>query len=194
VFITNTWQLFCNLWRSILEKDAEKIMIVIFKLIQVFLLATVKFVLTFPYALLIGLNFEQTFISVTLGGIAGFIFFYYFSGFAIQQFHHVKTFVSKYSPRPVRRKYRQLVAWRKRMTGEKVFTRRSRLIVKFRAKYGLIGIIVASPILLSLPIGAFLLNKYYPKHKMAMSYMVISILSWAAVFAAFAIIFPHLVN
>lgn len=169
-------------------------MISIFKIVQVFLLATVKYVLTFPYALLIGLNFQQTLISVTLGGIAGFFFFYHFSGFAIRQFHHVKTFIWKYSPRLIRRKYRQLVAWRKRTTGERVFTKRSRFIVKFRAKYGMIGIIIASPIILSLPIGAFLLNKYYPKNKLVRPYMVISILSWTAVYVAFAIIFPHLVR
>lgn len=166
-------------------------MIALFKIVQVFLLATVKFVLTFPYALLIGLDFQQTLISVTLGGIAGFIFFYHFSGFAIRQFHHVKTFVWKHSPMPVRHRYRRLVLWRKSKTGEKVFTKRSRMIVKFRSRYGLFGIIVASPIILSLPIGAFLINKYYPKHKMALSYMILSILSWAAVFAAIAIIFPQ---
>ena len=166
-------------------------MIAIFKIIQVFLLATVKFVLTFPYALLIGLNFQQTIISVTLGGIAGFLFFYHFSGFAIRQFHHVKTFVWKHSPVSFKFHYRKLVNRRKKVTGERIFTRRNRLIVKFRSKYGLFGIIVASPIILSLPIGAFLLNKYYPKHKMALSYMILSILSWAAVFAAIAVIFPH---
>ena len=166
----------------------------VFKIIQVFLLATVKYVLTFPYALMIGLNFEQTLISVTLGGLVGFFFFYHFSGFALKQFHHVKTFVWRHSPRYVKFKYRQLCAWRKRVTGEKVFTKTNRFIVKFRTKYGLIGIIVASPIILSLPIGAFLLNKYYPKHKLVMPYMILSILSWAAVFVAFAIIFPHLVR
>ena len=65
------------------------------------------------------------------------------------------------------------------------------MIVRFRSKYGLLGIIIASPIILSLPIGAFLINKYYPKHKMALSYMILSILSWAAVFAAIAVIFPE---
>jgi len=169
-------------------------MIAIFKIVQVFLLATVKYVLTFPYALLIGLNFQQTLISVTMGGIVGFIFFYHFSGFAIKQFHHVKTFLWKHSPMSIRIKYRRLVGWRKGVTGEKVFTKRSRMIVKFRSKYGLLGIIVASPIILSLPIGAFLLNKYYPKHKMALSYMILSILSWTAVFAAIALIFPNLIK
>ena len=166
----------------------------VFKIIQVFLLATVKYVLTFPYALMIGLNFEQTLISVTLGGLVGFFFFYHFSGFALKQFHHVKTFVWRHIPIYVKFKYRQLCAWRKRVTGEKVFTKTNRFIVKFRTRYGLIGIIVASPIILSLPVGAFLLNKYYPKHKLVMPYMIISILSWAAVFVAFAIIFPHLVR
>lgn len=166
-------------------------MIAIFKIIQVFLLATVKYVLTFPYALLIGLNFQQTLISVTLGGIAGFIFFYHFSGFAFRQYHHVKTFLWKHTPKSIRLNLRRMIGWRKGMTGEKVFTKKNRMIVRFRSKYGLLGIIVASPIILSLPIGAFLINKYYPRHKMALSYMILSILSWAAVFAAIAVIFPE---
>jgi hypothetical protein len=178
------------LWKFIGGED----MIGVFKIIQVFLLATVKYVLTFPYALLIGLNFEQTLIAVTLGGIAGFFFFYHFSGFAIKQFHHVKTFLRKHAPLSVRLKYRQLMMWRKNITGERVFSRRNRFIARFRARFGLFGIVVLSPIVLSIPIGAFLLNKYYSKHKFAMPYMVISIISWTAVFVAFALIFPNLVK
>ncbi|MDP3643276.1 MAG: hypothetical protein Q8S54_08830 [Bacteroidota bacterium] len=169
-------------------------MIAVFKIIQVFLLATVKYVFTFPFALLIGLNFEQTLISVTLGGIAGLFFFYHFSGFAIRQFHHVKTFLRKYAPISFRLKYRQLVIWRISITGERVFSKRNRFIARFRAKFGLPGIIILSPVILSIPIGAFLLNKYYSKHKFAMSYMVLSILSWTAVFVAVVLIFPNLVK
>jgi len=164
----------------------------VFKIIQVFLLASVKYVLTYTYALLIGLNFEQTLLAVTLGGIAGFFFFYHVSGFAIARFHRIKIFMRRHLPRPVRRKYRQFMAWRKSVTGERVFTKRSRLIVYFRQKYGLPGIVILSPVILSLPIGAFLLNKYYPKHKFAMSYMVLSILSWTVLFVAIALIFPNL--
>ena len=169
-------------------------MIAILKIIQVFLLASVKYVITFPYALIIGLNFEQTLISVTLGGLVGFFFFYHFSGYAIKRFHHVKTFMRRHVPLSIRLKYRQLVTWRKGVTGERIFSRRNRFIVRFRSKFGLPGIVILSPILLSIPIGAFLLNKYYSKHKFAMPYMVLSILSWTAVFVAFALIFPHLVR
>jgi hypothetical protein len=168
-------------------------MVAVLKIIQVFLLASVKYFLTFPYAILIGLNFKQTLIAVTLGGIAGFFFFYYFSGFALDRIHHLKTFLRKYIPISVR-VYRHLLSWRRNVTGEKVFSKRSRFIVRFRSRFGLPGIVILSPVILSIPIGAFLLNKYYSKHKFAMPYMVLSILSWTAVFVAFALIFPHLVN
>ena len=167
-------------------------MIAVLKMIEVFLLASVKYAFTFPFALLIGLNFAQTLIAVTLGGIAGFYFFYRFSGFAISRFHYLKSFFLKHTPPFVRIKYRQLLLWRMKITGERVFTKRNRFIVRFRTKYGLPGIIILSPVILTLPVGAFLLNKYYPKHKFAMSYMVLSILSWAAVFVAVVLVFPNL--
>jgi len=169
-------------------------MVGVLKIIQVFLLASVKYVITFPFALLIGLNFIQTLVAVTLGGIAGFFFFYYLSGFAIRKFHTAKTFLRRHTPRSIRIKFRQLLNWRKKVTGERVFSRRNRIIVSFRAKFGLLGIVALSPVILSIPIGAFLLNKYYSKHKMAKPYMVLSILSWTAVFVAFAMIFPHLMK
>jgi hypothetical protein len=169
-------------------------MVAVLKIIQVFLLATVKYVFTFPFALLIGLNLEQTLFAVTLGGLAGFFFFYHFSGFAISRIHHIKAFLRKHVPLSVRLKYRQLINWRKQKTGERIFSRRNRFIVRFRAKFGLPGIIILSPVVLSIPIGAFLLNKYYSKHKFAISYMVLSILSWTAVFVAVALVFPNLVR
>ncbi|MBW8334391.1 MAG: hypothetical protein K0M40_20410 [Prolixibacteraceae bacterium] len=169
-------------------------MIEVLKIIEVFLLASVKYAFTFPFALLIGLNLGQTLIAVTLGGIAGFYFFYRFSGFAINRLHHLKTFFRKHTPHSVRIKYRQLLLWRMKITGERVFTKRNRFIVRFRTKYGLPGIIILSPVILTLPVGAFLLNKYYPKHKFALSYMVLSILSWTAVFVAVVLIFPNLVK
>ena len=75
-------------------------MVAVFKIIQVFLLASVKYVITFPFALLIGLNFTQTLIAVTLGGIAGFFFFYHFSGTVIKRFHHVRDFPQKTCAKP----------------------------------------------------------------------------------------------
>jgi len=167
-------------------------MIAALKIIQVFLLASVKYVLTFPFAILIGLNIKQTIISVTLGGSVGFVFFFHFSDYAFRNFHHVKTAVKRFLPESMLVFFRNLALWRRKITGERVFSRRNRFIAKFRARFGLPGIVILSPVVLSIPFGAFLLNKYYSKHKFAIPYMIISILSWTALFVAFVLVFPHL--
>ena len=43
----------------------------------------------------------------------------------------------------------------------KKFTKRNRFIIKTRTTYGKWGIMLLTPVLLSIPIGAFLLRKYY---------------------------------
>ena len=131
-------------------------MVAVLKIIQVFLLASVKYVVTFPIALLIGLNFLQTLIAVTLGGIAGFFFFYYLSGYAIKRLHHLRIFLRKHLPLSFRLKFRQFMNWRKQVTGERVFSKRNRFIAWFRSKFGLLGIVVLSPIILSQVSGSLI--------------------------------------
>jgi hypothetical protein len=73
-----------------------------------------------------------------------------------------------------------------------VSTKRKRLLVKLRNRYGFVGIIIATPVLLSIPLGAFLLNRYYSRKKHVFAYMVLSILSWSIVLSAIVIILPNL--
>jgi len=161
----------------------------ILKLIHVYLLATVKYFLTFPYAIIIGLNYTQTIIAVTIGGITGFYFFYRLSGIVIEYYYkHRGTIFSAV------RKYLRIdlarVMERRSSRKKPVFNKRMRIFIKFKKSYGLWGIIIATPILLSIPLGAFLLNKYYSKQKNIFAYMMISILGWALVFSTIFIILP----
>ncbi|MEN6452926.1 MAG: hypothetical protein ABFD10_01630 [Prolixibacteraceae bacterium] len=161
---------------------------VILKILNVYLLATVKYFLTFPYAIVIGLDYTQTIIAVTVGGISGFIFFYYFSGFIIRYFNTHKEALNF-----TIRKYFSIDLGRllKRKPRTKpVSTKRMRSLVKFRKSYGLWGIIIMTPVVLSIPIGAFLLKKYYSTHKNVFAYMMISILGWSLVFTTIAVIMP----
>ena len=161
----------------------------ILKLLHVYMLATVKYFLTFPYALIIGLDSEQAIIAVTIGGITGFIFFYYFSGFLIRYYkkHHETVYCT------IKHYIRIDICHMLEKQRQKPFSsKRKRTFVKLRAKYGLWGIIVMTPIVLSIPIGAFLLNKYYSRKKNVFAYMMISILGWAAVFSIILIIFPKI--
>ncbi len=168
-------------------------MIALLKILQVILMASVKYFFTIPYALLIGLDFKQTLLYVTLGGIAGFFFFYYLSGFISGMMDRIRPLVCRYLPNFVRAEYHALCNFVSKYKSKKVFSRKSRFIVNFRNRFGLWGILIASPIVLSIPVGAYLLNRYYSNHKFVYPYMVLSILSWSAVFSTLALIFPHLV-
>ena len=161
---------------------------VILKLLNVYLLATVKYFLTFPYAIVIGLDYTQTIIAVTVGGISGFIFFYYFSGFIIRYFNKHKQAlnftIKKYFWIDIARLFKP------KPRTKPASTKRMRSLVKFRRSYGLWGIIIMTPVILSIPIGAFLLKKYYSTRKNVFAYMMISILGWSLVFTTIVVIMP----
>lgn len=167
-------------------------LLAVLKLFHVFLLASVKYFLSFPYALLIGLDYEQAIIAVLVGGIAGFFFFYYLSGLLIRLYQKYKFCICKLVPDFIVKRYQAFCDTRLVKKEKNKFTRKNRNIVNLKAKYGLWGIIIASPVILSIPVGAFLLKKYYSKRKNVFAYMMISIVAWAVLFSGMMIVFPNL--
>ncbi|MHA7112369.1 hypothetical protein ACRTDU_19760 [Sunxiuqinia elliptica] len=158
------------------------------KLIHVFLLASVKYFITFPYALLIGIDEIQAIVAVTFGGIFGFFFFYYLSSVVIR-------FLKKHKDQFIRLVCRffkvDLSRFLSRSKTKSSWSiKKRRMFIRFRDQYGFAGIIVTTPILLSIPVGAFLLNRYYSGRKYVMAYMTLSILGWALLFSAFVVLFP----
>jgi hypothetical protein len=160
----------------------------IFKIAHVILLAAVKFILTLPYALVIGLEYEQALISVLIGGIGGFLFFYYLSRHAIRFFNYFLPLFSRWVPLFIKMR---LQSMRKKRKKSKIFTRRNRFLAKFKRSYGLPGIILTTPLFLTIPIGAFLANKYYSKRKYVVLYMILSIVGWTAVLSGLIHLFPN---
>jgi hypothetical protein len=65
----------------------------------------------------------------------------------------------------------------KRITARK-FTRKNKLIVKMRRLYGMWGLLILSPIILSIPVGALLGNKYFRHNRHFIPYMLLSIVIW----------------
>ena len=166
-------------------------MLGVLKLLHVFLLATVKFFVTFPYALLIGIKQEQAVLIVTLGGVLGFIFFYFISGMVIHKLGDLKNLIRKMLPDFLFVRLQKLNNHLKKWKESKLtFSKKNRFLVHLRGKYGLLGIVIATPIILSIPIGAFLLNKYYSRHRHAFKYMIVSIVGWAILFSTIIVVFP----
>ena len=133
----------------------------VFKIFQVILLASVKYFVTLPYAMLIGLNFGQALISVLIGGIGGFLFFYYLSNRVVVLIDFMRLKLCHFMPD------------------------------SFKVRFHLFwGIIIATPFILTIPLGAFLANKYYSKRWQTVPFMIMSIVSWAAVLSGVVHIFP----
>ena len=135
------------------------------KIISVFLLATVKFFYAPLYAYLIDLKPLESATTQIAGGIASFLFFYYISYFIIISTKIVKPVASKIAPGPVKRRYNEWIErrWNNRQNRKK-FTRRNRMLVRIR-RYGMWAVIFSMPLLLSIPVGAFILRKYYERRR-----------------------------
>lgn len=163
----------------------------IFKILLVILLASVKYFVTLPYAMIIGLDFDQALISVLIGGIGGFLFFYYLSKRIVVLIDFLKPKLCQIMPDFIKVKFHLLCERMNFNKPAKIFSRRSRFIAKLKTTYGFWGIIIATPFILTIPVGAFLANKYYSKRRQTVPFMILSIMSWAAVLTGIVHIFPR---
>jgi hypothetical protein len=140
------------------------------------------------YGFIIGLSFRESSFAVLAGGIFGFFVFYYITDLFLVYVRHLKPVVVYVTPYRTRLRYRD---WRTRRQekskNKKVFTRRNKFFVRVRKTYGMWGIIILIPFALSIPVGAFLLRKYYGHRKEAIPAalivlvfegMIISGISW----------------
>ena len=69
--------------------------------------------------------------------------------------------------------------WITKKTTKKHFTKSNRRIVKIKNRFGLTGIAVLTPILLSIPLGAFLAERFFKDKKKVIIYISISCVFWS---------------
>lgn len=137
------------------------------------LLSAVKFAMTFPLAILqFQFSFLETILWTNLGGLLGIYFFAFLSEKLIAWWN--RTF---------RRSEPQTA-----VNGQKekrIFTRRNRRIIRIKQQYGLIGIAVSTPFLLSIPVGAFLVVRYYRHTHSRFLYLISANLLWSVIYTGF---------
>ena len=150
------------------------------QIIVTILLSSVKYAMTFPLVIMqFNFSFLETILWTNVGGLLGIYFFAFLSEKIILWW---------------RRTFRKT-----RLDGDyehgpqkKVFTKRNRRIVRIKRQYGLIGIAVATPFLLSIPVGAFLVVRYFRNHKARFAYLIASNFLWSLVYTAFYIFWDGL--
>ena len=132
--------------------------------------------MTFPLAVMdFGFGFLKTIVLTNIGGIAGILFFTYLSEGIIKIW---RRFVQGNRKPENHIKY---IGLKKR----KIFNHRNRRIVKIKTKYGLAGIAVLTPLLLSIPVGVFLALRYFRSVKMRFAYLALSNFIWSIIYTVF---------
>ena len=134
--------------------------------------SAVKFAMTFPLAIMqFQFSFPETILWTNVGGILGIYFFAFLSEKLIawwnRTFRNRPIFPDGYS------------------RDKKIFTRRNRRIIRIKQQYGLIGIAVTTPFLLSIPVGTFLVVRYYRSRKIKFTYLIISNMGWSVIYTIF---------
>lgn len=137
---------------------------------SVLVLATVKFLLAPSSGRAMDLPFWETYFAALIGGSLSATFFYFFSEMMlkISEKRKAKKLASN---QPIKRKS----------------SKSKRLILKIKNKFGMYGICILGPFILSIPIGTIIAAKMYGKSKMtypiiliglAMNGMILTLISY----------------
>src|SRR3954470_3698697 len=158
------------------------------QIIVIILISSVKFALGPSYVYFKEnygqFTFLQTNIYTIIGGMLGVTVFMYFSEWIIRAYRNVKKIYRKslmkgreiFSPpvADVEEKVEIHYDYIEESKNKKrIFTRRSRRIVRIWKNYGLIGLAALTPILFSIPIGTFIITRLEHNHKKILLYMFI---------------------
>lgn len=164
----------------------------ILKYINVMVIASIKFFWATPYAYLFRLNQIETFVMVEMGGLLGFLLFYSLFSFLLKELKLIWPLIYHVTPRIFKVRFEQWLDERRyrRITANK-FTRTNKMIVMIRRKYGMLGIIILTPVLLSIPVGALLGTKYFHHRRSFIPFMLFSIFAWGIVSVLFFGIILH---
>lgn len=127
-----------------------------------------KFAATFPVAVYaMKMSFAETLLYTNIGGLLGMIISVFLSDVVLklwQQYWPDKLKINK---------------------NKKIFTPASRRLIRIKKRYGLPGIVTLSPVLLSIPLGAFLTVKYYGINVRNLIWLASGQLLWSVLYTLF---------
>ena len=150
------------------------------QIILTILFSSFKFAATFPLVIIqFEFSFAETILWTNVGGIAGIYFFAFLSGKLLSWWK-----------RAFRRSNRKIMSDEQQV--KIIFTRKNRRIVRIKQKYGLMGIALITPFLLSIPVGVFLVVRYYRTSKTRFLFLIGANLFWSVIYTGFYMFWDEL--
>jgi membrane protein YqaA with SNARE-associated domain len=131
------------------------------EILGLMLLSGTKFLLAPWTTMWTGYNFLETVLITSIGGIVGVLVFYHFGDWMNRK---VQEWMNK------RRKERK---------PKKTFSKRNKLIVKTKITYGLVGLAVITPTVLSIPVGSIIAARLFRQNKLVLPVLMASVVIWS---------------
>lgn len=158
---------------------------VLLKQLSILLISAVKLLVAAPVSYLFGYSYLHTLLNTAIGGLMGVIFFFFLSRTLFRLYRN-------YAP-DIIKKIRNIAGLPENIHPVKslkhgpgkIFNRRNRVIVKIRMTYGMPGIIILTPIFLSIPFGTFLALKYYSSRRNLLAWLSLSVVLWSVLLTTF---------
>lgn len=175
---------------SIFNLDENKLQNLL-RVVLVILLSSVKFVAG-PTVAFFNEKYDFSFLKTNLftiiGGMLGVVVVIYLSPYIMRFWYWLKLMYHKHYKKrdsyfsdptvdvsqPIEVHYRYISGKKK-----KIFSPRSRRIVRLWKRYGFAGVAAITPILLSIPLGTFILTRFETKKKRILLYLFVSIVFWS---------------
>ncbi|MEQ9188478.1 MAG: hypothetical protein RLP15_12135 [Cryomorphaceae bacterium] len=124
------------------------------------LFSSVKFLFAPSTVYLSGYNYWQTLLITMVGGILGVTVFFY-TGSAI--FTYIRDRFSRGNAE------------------KKTFNKKNRFIIRIKSSWGILGIALLSPCLLSLPIGSLLAARYFRNDPRTLPMLIGAVVVWSLI-------------
>ncbi|GAB1405464.1 hypothetical protein MASR1M74_26450 [Lentimicrobium sp.] len=149
------------------------------KQLSIILISAVKFLFAAPLSYIYGFSYLHTLINTSVGGILGVLFFYFFSRLLNRIYLNHFPLIFRALEQITGLHYE-----RRNTRGKKIGTKRK--MIGLRNRFGYPGIIILTPVLLSIPLGTFLAVKYYPSKAGLLSLLSLSVVFWSVILTSIA--------
>ena len=142
----------------------------IYKVIGLFLLASVKFAFSIPIVVYQFSNVDAFLIIVTGGGF-GILFFCFLWKYIIEWWAG------------------SVQIFKKKSLDTLKVNKKKRWLIWFKNTYGYWGMVVFTPVVFSIPLGTFIIQRYFRYKSRKLLHLFLSVLFWAFILIGFFNIF-----
>lgn len=162
---------------------------ILLKQLSILLVSAVKLMVAAPVSYLLGYSYLHTLVNTAVGGVMGVVFFFFLSRTIFRLYRRFSPYFHKIVKVIPGLKVQVPESYEQISVRKKIFNRRNRTIVKIRIKYGMPGIIILTPVLLSIPFGTFLAIKYYSSRRNLLVWLSLSVVLWSVLLTSFIELF-----